>query len=211
MLLGASTNSHAPTCRVSACCFAFAKPSITRLIAAICARVLLHAVSTWHNSFRVDLDMLAGKTLALLCATLAWQQQQAHAATHKPDGTVPRIFWAARTHAQIDHAVHEVRWVTNSCRTSGLALVMVIHGRWLKHCLHLVLVGAFSNTVVAYYPIEADIYFFHSFECGSAATLHADPAVAAAEVSLIAPFPPEPCANGASHCHVSEAADPTLL
>lgn len=53
--------------------------------------------------------MHAGKTLALLCASLAWQQQQAHAATHTPDVTVPRIFWAARTHAQIDHAVHEVR------------------------------------------------------------------------------------------------------
>ena len=58
---------------------------------------------------QVDLDMRAGKTLALLCATLAWQQQQAHAAAHKPDVAVPRIFWAARTHAQIDHAVHEVR------------------------------------------------------------------------------------------------------
>lgn len=58
---------------------------------------------------QVDLDMRAGKTLALLCATLAWQQQQAHASAYKPDVAVPRIFWAARTHAQIDHAVHEVR------------------------------------------------------------------------------------------------------
>lgn len=66
-------------------------------------------VCIWHSRLRVDLAMRAGKTLALLCATLAWQQQQAHAAAHKPDAVVPRIFWAARTHAQIDHAVHEVR------------------------------------------------------------------------------------------------------
>ena len=86
--------------------------------------------------------VLAGKTLALLCASLAWQQQQAQSAAHKPDAAVPRIFWAARTHAQIDHAVHEVRWVINSYRTTGLALVMVTHG---QHCLHLVLVGASSQ------------------------------------------------------------------
>ena len=66
-------------------------------------------VCIWHGSFKVNLAMHAGKTLALLCATLAWQQQQAHAAAHNPDVAVPRIFWAARTHAQIDHAVHEVR------------------------------------------------------------------------------------------------------
>lgn len=54
----------------------------------------------------------AGKTLALLCATLAWQQQAAHAAPHQPGVPAPRIFWAARTHAQIDHAVHEVRLVS---------------------------------------------------------------------------------------------------
>jgi Rad3-related DNA helicase len=53
----------------------------------------------------------AGKTLALLCATLAWQQQQAHLAPQQPDAPAPRVFWAARTHAQIDHAVHEVRYV----------------------------------------------------------------------------------------------------
>jgi len=50
-----------------------------------------------------------GKTLALLCATLAWQQQQAHLACQQPDAPAPRVFWAARTHTQIDHAVHEVR------------------------------------------------------------------------------------------------------
>lgn len=53
----------------------------------------------------------AGKTLALLCATLAWQQQPGHVGPHQPDVPAPRIFWAARTHAQIDHAVHEVRLV----------------------------------------------------------------------------------------------------
>lgn len=54
----------------------------------------------------------AGKTLALMCATLAWQQQQAGAKPGKqgsPQAETPRIFWAARTHAQIDHAVREVR------------------------------------------------------------------------------------------------------
>ncbi len=56
-------------------------------------------------------QLAAGKTLALLCATLAWQQQQAHAVPQQPDTPAPRVFWAARTHAQIDHAVHEVRFV----------------------------------------------------------------------------------------------------
>ena len=55
---------------------------------------------------------MSGKTLALMCASLAWQQQQCggQAAKQVPPGPeTPRIFWAARTHAQIDHAVREVR------------------------------------------------------------------------------------------------------
>ena len=56
-----------------------------------------------------------GKTLALLCSSLAWQAAQAAAAA--APGTahasqVPRIFWAARTHAQLDHAVRELRSAT---------------------------------------------------------------------------------------------------
>lgn len=47
-----------------------------------------------------------------MCASLAWQHQQSGGQAAKqvlPGPETPRIFWAARTHAQIDHAVREVR------------------------------------------------------------------------------------------------------
>ena len=53
-----------------------------------------------------------GKTMALLCSSLAWQAAQAAAgaAPGPAQGSqAPRIFWAARTHAQLDHAVRELR------------------------------------------------------------------------------------------------------
>ena len=61
-----------------------------------------------------------GKTLALLCSSLAWQA--ARAAACASPGTaqgsqVPRIFWAARTHAQIDHAVRELRSALSHVQT----------------------------------------------------------------------------------------------
>ena len=53
-----------------------------------------------------------GKTMALLCSSLTWQASMAVAAGFQgaaKGSQVPRIFWAARTHAQLDHAVRELR------------------------------------------------------------------------------------------------------
>ena len=58
----------------------------------------------------------AGKTLALLCAVAEWQWRVKQAALEEPCDLppdqqlrVPRIVWGARTHAQLDHAIRELR------------------------------------------------------------------------------------------------------
>ncbi|KAK9819452.1 hypothetical protein WJX74_007251 [Apatococcus lobatus] len=73
-----------------------------------------------------------GKTLALLCSTLAWQAAQAaaDAAPGAAQGSqVPRVFWAARTHAQLDHAVRELR------RTRHRPMMTILASRE-RFCLH---------------------------------------------------------------------------
>ncbi|KAK9866284.1 hypothetical protein WJX84_009214 [Apatococcus fuscideae] len=73
-----------------------------------------------------------GKTMALLCSSLAWQAAQAAAgAAPRPaqGSQAPRIFWAARTHAQLDHAVRELR------RTKHRPMMTILASRE-RFCLH---------------------------------------------------------------------------
>lgn len=77
-----------------------------------------------------------------MCATLAWQQQQCggKATGQVPPGPdTPRIFWAARTHAQIDHAVREVRSAFGCCyvvyQLCGKQPVSDQDEFWLQCCL----------------------------------------------------------------------------
>ena len=64
-----------------------------------------------------------GKTLAALAAVLAWQRQHAH-------DTPTRVVWVARTHDQLQHAVHEYK---RSCPYRPLMSLRLSRERF---CLH---------------------------------------------------------------------------